>query len=272
MRSKKNILYRIIEILLVLIWLFPLVWMVITSLKYENEVVTRTFHFLPQNPTLYNYQKAFNSTYLLNWLLNSLFISLVTMIGTFLLDAPIAYAFAKLRFPGRNLLFWTVMAGMMVPFQVLIVPLYLMFNSFGIINTRIAAVLPRLAMPVGIFILRQFYAEIPSALEEAAFMDGASRFKIFRKIILPLGSSAGVTVVILAFINAWNDFLWPLIAINDSIKYTVTVGIANFQGTHGTEYALIMAGAVIASLPEFIFFLIFRRKIIDGIATTGIKE
>ena len=108
-------------------------------------------------------------------------------------------------------------------------------------------------------------------MEEAAFIDGAGRLRTFVRIILPLGKAAATTVIILAFINAWNDFLWPLIAINESQKYTITVGIANFQGTHGTQYSLIMAGAVIASIPELIFFLIFRRKIIDGIAMTGIK-
>ncbi len=271
MAARKKILPRILEILLIAVWVFPLAWMVITSLKYENEVVTRAFTFLPANPTLYNYIEAFGSTYILRWLLNSLIISLVTMAATFILDAPIAYAFAKIRFPGRSILFWLVMAGMMVPFQVLIVPLYLQFNSYGIINTLTAAILPRLAMPIGIFILRQFYEGIPDALEEAAFIDGAGRLRTFTRIILPLGKSAATTVIILAFINAWNDFLWPLIAINDSVRYTITVGIANFQGTHGTEYALIMAGAVIASVPELIFFLIFRRKIIDGIAMTGLK-
>ena len=135
MRNKKAIIYRILEVLLLLIWVFPLVWMVITSLKFENEVVTRNFTFLPENPTLQNYIDAFQSTYILQWLLNSLIISLVTMVATFILDAPIAYAFAKIRFPGRNILFWAVMAGMMVPFQVLIVPLYLQFNSYGLVNT-----------------------------------------------------------------------------------------------------------------------------------------
>lgn len=271
MKEKRKIIYRILEVLLILIWIFPLVWMVITSLKYENEVVTRSFTFLPANPTLHNYINAFSSTYILKWMLNSICISVITMVLTFILDAPIAYAFAKIRFPGRNILFWTVMAGMMVPFQVLIVPLYLQFNSYGIINTLTAAILPRLAMPIGIFILRQFYEGIPDALEEAAFIDGAGRFTTFTRIILPVGKAAATTVIILTFINTWNDFLWPLIAISDSVKYTITVGIANFQGTHGTEYALIMAGAVIASIPELIFFLIFRRRIIDGIAMTGIK-
>lgn len=273
-RTKKKIswvLLRILEVFLILCWIFPLIWLVITSLKLEGEVVTKNFTFWPQHPTFANYTKAFTSTYILNWMWNSLVVSTVTMLLTVAVDAPIAYAFAKINFKGKNVLFWSVMAGMMVPFQVLIVPLYLQFNSYGMVNTLTAALLPRVAMPIGIFILKQFFEDIPSALEEAAFIDGANRFTIFRRIILPLGKASITTVVILSFINAWNDFLWPLIVINDTVKYTITVGIANFQGTQGTQYSLIMAGAAIASLPQIVFFLIFRKQIIEGIAMSGIK-
>lgn len=272
--SRRNVNKAIslfISLLFIIIWIFPLVWLVITSLKNEGEVVTKTFYFWPQNPTVSNYIKAFTSTYILRWMLNSLFVSTATMMLTIIVDCPIAYALSKIRFKGREILFWLIMASMMVPFQVLIVPLYLQFNRFGLINSFWAVILPRVALPIGIFILKQFYEEIPSALEEAAFIDGASRFKVFSHLILPLGKAALTTVVILSFINAWNDFLWPLIVINDTVKYPITIGIANFQGTHGTQYSLIMAGAVIASLPQLIFFLIFRRKIIEGIAMTGIK-
>lgn len=269
-RTRRTIGTILLSILL-LIWFFPFVWMVFTSLKIENEVVTKVFHFFPQNPTLANYIKAFSHSKILRWMLNSAITSSMAMILTIVVDAPIAYAFAKIRFKGRSVLFWAVMAGMMVPFQVLIIPLYLQFNSYGLINTMAAVYLPRVALPIGIFIMKQFFEGIPDALEEAAFIDGASRFKVFSSVILPLGKTAFATVIILSFINCWNDFLWPLIAINDTDKYTITVGIANFQGTHGTQYSLIMSGAVIACIPQFIFYLFFRKKIIAGIAMTGIK-
>jgi len=266
-----KITVRAIEVVLLTIWIFPLVWLVITSIQLESDVISTSLRLWPQNPTLENYRKAFNSTQILNWMANSVIISFSTMILTLLVDAPIAYAFAKIKFPGKEILFWIVMAGMMVPFQVLIIPLYQQFNAFGIVNTLAGATLPRLALPVGIFILKQFFEGIPTALEEAAFIDGANRYRIFATIIVPLGKAAMATVIILSFINAWNDFLWPLIVINDTAKYTITVGIANFQGTHGTDYALIMSGALIASIPQFIFYAFFRKKIIAGIAMSGIK-
>ncbi|PKL12826.1 MAG: carbohydrate ABC transporter permease [Spirochaetae bacterium HGW-Spirochaetae-8] len=268
---RRKPLTRAIELLLIAAWIFPLVWLFLTSIQLESDVVTSTLRLLPANPTWGNYAKAFGSTEILQWIVNSVIVATVTMTITLVIDAPIAYAFAKIQFPGKNILFWAVMAGMMVPFQVLIIPLYQQFNTYGLIDTLTGALLPRLAVPVGIFILKQFFEGIPSVLEEAAFIDGANRYRIFATIIMPLGKAAVATVVILSFINAWNDFLWPLVVINDTLKYTITVGIANFQGTHGTDYALIMSGALIASVPQFVFYAFFRKKIIAGIAMTGIK-
>lgn len=267
----KNIILRSLEVILLIIWIFPLVWMVITSIQLESDVISESLRLWPENPTFENYQKAFRSTQILRWMLNSVVISISAMVLTLIVDAPIAYAFAKIDFPGKQILFWAVMAGMMVPFQVLIIPLYQQFNAFGIVNTLAGTMLPRLALPVGIFILKQFFEGIPTALEEAAFIDGANRYRVFGSIILPLGKAAMATVVILSFISAWNDFLWPLIIVSDTAKYTITVGIANFQGTHGTDYALIMSGALIASIPQFIFYAFFRKRIIEGIAMSGIK-
>ena len=267
----KNIILRSLEVILLIIWIFPLVWMVITSIQLESDVISESLRLWPENPTFENYQKAFRSTQILRWMLNSVVVSISAMVLTLIVDAPIAYAFAKIDFPGKQILFWAVMAGMMVPFQVLIIPLYQQFNAFGIVNTLAGTMLPRLALPVGIFILKQFFEGIPTALEEAAFIDGANRYRVFGSIILPLGKAAMATVVILSFISAWNDFLWPLIIVSDTAKYTITVGIANFQGTHGTDYALIMSGALIASIPQFIFYAFFRKRIIEGNAMSGIK-
>lgn len=253
------------------LWLLPLFWLVVTSLKAEQDVMTDRLALFTVAPSLVNYIKAINDTDIKTWLMNSFIVASSTTVLTLFLDSTMAYVLSRFRFRGRESLLLFILAGMMVPFEVIIIQLYLEFNALGILNKLIAVVLPRLALPIGVFILTQFFKGIPEALEEAAYMDGASRFRIFGSIILPLGKSAVFVVAILAFIGAWNDFLWPLVAISDSMKYTITVGIANFQGTHGTEYALIMAGAAIASIPLILVYLVFKRNIIKGIAMTGIK-
>ncbi|HWP68265.1 MAG TPA: carbohydrate ABC transporter permease [Rectinemataceae bacterium] len=257
--------------LLFALWLLPLFWLVITSLKAEQDVMTDHLSLFSVAPSFVNYVKAFGGTEIRKWFMNSVIVASCTTFFTLFLDSTMAYALSRIKFRGRNALLLFILAGMMVPFEVIIIQLYLEFNALGILNSLAAVILPRLALPIGVFILTQFFKGIPEALEEAAYMDGASRFLIFRAIILPLGKSALFVVAILSFVNAWNDFLWPLVSISDSAKYTITVGIANFQGTHGTEYALIMAGAVIASIPLVAMYLVFKQNIVKGIAMTGIK-
>lgn len=255
----------------IFLWVAPVLWLGVTSLKTEQDVVVDRLALFTKAPTLVNYASAFGKTEIGRWLLNSAIIATVTTILTVAIDSMIAYALSRIPFRGRKALFLFVLAGMMVPSEALIIQLYLEFNALGLINTLTAAILPRLALPVGVFILTQFFKGIPAALEEAAYIDGAGRLRVFADVILPCGKAALVTVMILSFITAWNDFLWPLVVASDSIKYTITVGIANFQGTHGTQYSLIMAGALIASLPQIILFLAFRDQIVKGIAMTGIK-
>lgn len=267
----KKAVLNFLFIIVLAVWLFPLFWLVVTSLQNEQDVMGDALNLLPARPTLVNYIKAFSSTDIFTWLFNSFVVSVLTTLGTLVLDMPIAYALARIPFKGRRIVFWLVMAAMMIPFQVILIPLYLQFNQYGLLNTLAGVMLPRLALPIGVFIIKQFYEGVPAALEEAAFIDGASRFTTFIQIMVPLGKAAMVTTIIISFINAWNDFLWPLISVSDSIKYTITVGIANFQGTHGTEYAMIMAGAFIASVPQFIFYALFRKQIVAGLAMTGIK-
>lgn len=267
----KKLVGGAVLVLFLVFWLVPIAWLMITSLKLERDVVTEHFTVFSSLPTLVNYLKAFQRTEISRWMRNSVVVSVVTTLLSVFLSSTIAYALSRIRFPGRNAIFIFVLAGMMVPFEAIIIQLYLEFNAMGLINTLTAMIAPRLAIPVGVFILTQFFQGIPSALEEAAYMDGASRFVIFRSVILPMGKAAMVTVMILSFINAWNDFLWPLVVASQSTRYTITVGIANFQGTHGTEYSLIMAGSVIASVPQILVFLFFREYIVKGIAMTGIK-
>lgn len=271
MKRLIDISMKFFIILLILLWFAPLVWLVATSLKSENTVITEKLSLI-FSPTLINYKKAFSSTLLGRWMLNSLYVAILTTLSTVCIDSAMAFVLARIQFRGRKALFIFILAGMMIPFEVLIIQLYLEFTTLGLANTLIAVILPRLALPIGVFILSQYFKAIPLVLEEAAVIDGATRFTIFRSIILPLSKSAIFAVAIISFINAWNDFLWPLVAISSSEKYTITVGIANFQGTHGTEYSLIMAGAVLASVPQIIMYMLFKKNIVKSIAMTGIKE
>jgi multiple sugar transport system permease protein/raffinose/stachyose/melibiose transport system permease protein len=268
---KRRPFLTVIVALAIVICLAPTLWLVVTSLKAEKDVIVDHPAIFTTAPTIVNYANAFRNTGIARWLLNSLIVSAAATLITLAADAMIAYALSRIRFRGSKALLIFVLAGMMVPFEALIIQLYLEFNYLGMIDTLMAVILPRLALPIGVFILVQFFNGIPAALEEAAYIDGAGRWRIFWSVILPLGKAALVTVIILSFINAWNDFLWPLVAVSESAKYTITVGIANFQGTHGTEYSLIMAGALIASAPQFALFLGFRDQIVKGIAMTGIK-
>ena len=266
----KKTLSRLFVIFSLVLWAFPVLWLVVTSLKSENDVMTEHLR-LAFSPNFVNYVKAFNGTPIGAWMLNSTIVATVTTLLTLFLDSTMAYALARIRFKGNRALFIFILAGMMVPFEVLIIQLYLEFNALGLVNTLAAVIAPRLALPIGVFILMQFFKAIPSALEEAAYIDGASRFAVFKSIIIPLSKSALFAVAILSFVNAWNDFLWPLVVVSTSEKYTVTIGIANFQGTHGTEYSLIMAGAVIASIPQIAMYMLFKKNIVKSIALTGIK-
>jgi multiple sugar transport system permease protein/raffinose/stachyose/melibiose transport system permease protein len=267
----KKIIGKIALIIILFVWVVPFLWLVITSLKTEKDVMTDHLALFSAPPTFANYEKAFGKTSIGEWLVNSFIVASVTTALTLFLDSTMAFVLTRIKFRGRNVLFLFVLSGMMVPFEVLIIQLYLQFNAMGLVNTLAAVIIPRLALPIGVFILAQFFRGIPVALEEAAYMDGAGRFTVFYAIIIPLAKSALFAVAILSFVNAWNDFLWPLVVISETAKYTVTVGIANFQGTHGTEYSLIMAGAVLASVPEVVMFLLFRKNIVKGIAMTGIK-
>jgi multiple sugar transport system permease protein len=182
-----------------------------------------------------------------------------------------AYAFARLKFPGRDLIFSVVLATLMVPGQVTIIPLYLFFNDIYLLDTYSAVILPRVAAAIGVFMLRQFFLGIPKDLEDAARIDGCSRYSIFVRIILPLARPAMAALAIFTFVWSWNDFMWPLIALPSKEMYTLPVGISTLVGYYARDWGMQMAGAFIASAPVLVLFLFFQREFIQGIAMTGLK-
>jgi multiple sugar transport system permease protein len=254
----------------------PLIWMLETSFKPEGEVMSATPHWIPAHPTLDNYKSLFSSEHVeefpvVRWFLNSVAISLAATFLVLVVASSAAYAFARLKFRGREALFLVVLATMMVPGQVMVIPVFLIVQKLGMFNSYPGIVLPGLGGAFGVFLLRQFFLQLPIELEEAAYIDGAGYFTVFRRIILPLSKPALATLAIFTFMASWNDFVWPLIITDDVSMRTLPVGLTIFQGRYTLEYGLTMAAAAITTAPMIVAFLFFQKRITEGIALQGLK-
>jgi multiple sugar transport system permease protein len=251
--------------------LFPFLWMLMTSLKPEPEVITFPPHLFPRHFTIQAYKDVWSQIEFGRLFLNSVIFAGGVTLVSLILDSLTAYALARLRFPGRELIFWLIIATLMVPFQVLLVPVFLQVFDLHLLNTYAGLIIPRATNGFGIFLLRQFFMSIPRDFDEAARLDGAGEFYIFRKITLPLSLPALATLGIFHFTFNWNDFLWPLIITTNDDMRTLPAGLAVFSGQHETQYNLMMAGAALTLLPLLIAFLFLQRYFIRGIALTGLK-
>ena len=259
------------------VWLVPTLWMVSLSLQ-PNEVLARTtsstaLGLVPLPFTLENYADlfAFGSTPW--WFLNSLIVAGGMTAGVLLVSAPAGYAFARLHFPGKTALVALVLLGLMIPEQAVFIPLYTMFADWGWHNSYQALMLPRIAVPIGVFLMMQFFRALPQDIEEAARVDGATHLQVFARIALPLARPAMVTLAILTFLYAWNDYLWPLVSAQRPEMFTITLGLASLQSNFAQSEGLgrVMASGVIASLPVVILFLIFQRYVVQAMSVGGSK-
>jgi multiple sugar transport system permease protein len=257
--------------LLVLAWVIPIVWMFITSIKPGGSAVTVLGQLFKPPFTLGNYEYVLNNASVWRWTWNSLYIAIVTTVLTIVLTSLAAFALSRLKFIGRNFIFWLIIAGLMVPVEAKIVPLFQIMVDFGLINSYSSIILPSLAAPLGVFILKQFYDAIPNDLIEAAKIDGAGWFRIYWGIFLPLSRSSMAALGIFTFVTSWNNFLWPLLAVNEEKMFTLPVGIPTFQSAYTAELMIPMAANVLASLPAILIFILFQKHIIKGITMTGIK-
>jgi multiple sugar transport system permease protein len=253
------------------IWLIPFAWAADTAIKPEKETTIFPVTWIPSHVTFAAFGEVLRTGGLPRWYLNSVIISTVATAMTVVLASLAAYAFSQIHFRGRWLLFWLVMAGIMVPGQVLIVPLFMMMNTLNLVDSYAGVILPQIASPIAVFVLKQFFDGIPHELGEAAVMDGCSRFRIYWQIWMPLSRAAIAAVSIFTFVWTWNNFLWPLIVITSTSMMPLSVGLATVQSSFGLRYAQIMASAVLAALPILVVFVIFQRQIVQGIAGTGIK-
>ena len=252
-----------------LLWLVPLAWALDTALK-PNAETTRTTWAI-SDPTLDAFSRVLRDTDILTWFGSSLFISTLTAVGTVLVASLAAYALSRMRFRYRNVVFWLVLAGIMIPGQVLIVPWFREFDALGLLNTWWAVSLPQIPTAIAVFIFKQFFDGLPRELEEVARMDGAGYLRIYRKIIMPLARPAVAAVAIFTFVTSWNDLLWPLLVLSNPDIMTVPVGLATVQGSFGIRYADTMASAVLGAIPLVAVFLLFQRHIVEGIAGSGLK-
>lgn len=273
LRGTTDMLILGATIVFAIIWLLPIVWVVTLSLKPNDVLMRSTAGLLPIPFTLDNYIGLMKLDTVPHWLVHS-FVVAILMTGLVLVVSSMAgYAFARLDFPFKKTLFLVMVAGLMVPEQSVFIPLHTMFAGWGLHNTYFALTMPRVAVPIGVFLMMQFFRSVPKELEEAAALDNASRLTIFLKIMLPLSVPAMTTLGLFTFIFAWNDFLWPLVSATKADMYTVTLGLASVQSNFAFTNGLgsVMASAVFASLPVVVLFLIFQRLIVAGVAMSAGK-
>jgi multiple sugar transport system permease protein len=263
--------WHLVLVPVALLFATPFVQMFLTSLTPASEINRFPPRFFPSSLTLDGYATLFRDSEVLLWTGNTILVSVVAVVSHLVLCSLAGYGFARLKFPGRQVGFLLIVATIMIPTQLLMVPTYVMFARVGLIDTLAAAMVPWLASVFGIFLMRQFFLSLPAELEEAAELDGCSRWGTFWRIILPLARPALATLAIFTLLSSWNDLVWPLIAISDDHAFTVQLGIANFQGTRRTEWSLLMAGNVVATLPLVVFFLLAQRHFLATMTMSGLK-
>jgi len=253
--------------------LAPFLFAFTSSFKTENQVLATPPTLIPQPVTLHSYQFIFsNGDFPFgNYIINSLVYALGTAALNVVLAALAGYAFGRMEFPGKGFFYALTLAVLIIPAQLIIIPKFLIAYTLGLTNTLWGLIVPAAVTPVAVLLMTQFLKTLPRELEESAMIDGAGRLRIFWQIIFPLIRPAIVTVALLQFQGAWNDFLWPLLVMSSKYNYTLTVGLAFFKGTHYTEFSLLLAGAAINVLPLVIIFFIFQRYFISGISTAGLS-
>lgn len=270
-RVGQVILYALLIIIAVTA-LTPLIWMLSASFMPTGQASTFPPSFVPERPTFEHYVSLFTRLNLSRYLFNSAFLSIAVTLISLLVNSMAGYAFAKYRFRGREPIFKLLVTSMVIPAQVTMLPLFLMLNKMGFINTYMGVIIPGMAGIFGIFLIRQYALSIPDSLIEAARIDGASDFRIYWSLVLPLCKPILITLAIFTFMGTWNDFLWPLIVMTDDSMYTLPVAIANLSGEHVQDTELMMAGSVITIAPVLILFSIVQKYYISGIMAGGLKE
>jgi multiple sugar transport system permease protein len=252
-----------------LIWLIPVAWAIDTALKPNAETTHVTWGI--DNPTFAAFARVFQETDMVNWYVSSFITSALTALVVVVTASMAGFALSRMRFRYKNVAFWFILIGIMIPGQVLIVPHFRQFDIVHLLNTYWAVILPQIPTAIAVFIFKQFFDGLPRDLDDAAKVDGASYMRIYRTVALPLARPAVAAVAIFTFVTTWNNLLWPLLVLSNPKIMTVPVGMATVQGNFGIRYADTMATAVLGALPLIAVFLLFQRHIVQGIAGTGLK-
>lgn len=270
LKLSRIILYAVL-IIITLAMFVPFAWMLSASLKLDKDVFTFPIDWIPRNPRWQNYLDIWRKIPLGTFVMNTAKLTVIVTILQLLTSSFAAYAFAKLEFKHRNLLFLAYIATIAVPWQVYMVPQFIMMRSFGLNDSHLAIIFLQAFSAFGVFLMRQFYQSIPDELCEAARIDGMSEYKIYSKIMLPLSKPAMSTLLIFTFVGTWNDFLGPMIYLKTEAKKTIQIGLRMFITQYSSEYGLIMAASVLSLIPVLIVFLTLQKYFVEGIASTGIK-
>ena len=275
MKNKNTITKIIIYVLLILvvaITVLPFIWMLSASIKSDREVFQMNpFVLIPENPKWDNYLKVWTRIPYATFLKNTFLLTVVVTVLQLFTSSFAAYAFSKLAFHGKKKLFLAYISTIAMPWQVYMVPQFLMMRKMGLNDTLLAMVVLQAFSAFGVFLMRQFYMGIPDSLCEAARIDGMSEFQIYKRIMLPLSKPALATLTIFTFVGIWNDYLGPTIYLKSEAKKTIQIGLQRFIGQYSSEYGLIMAGSVISLIPVLIVFLCLQKYFVEGIATSGVK-
>ncbi|MFC9916885.1 carbohydrate ABC transporter permease [Agromyces binzhouensis] len=266
----RSVLLHVVMVLGALAMFFPFYWTVVTSLS-PGSGLGSTPSIVPADPSIEAYQRLFADLPFARVVGNSLLLATVTTLAQLFTSATAAYAFSRLPFRGRTVVFGIYLATMMIPLQVLVVPLFAELRAWGLVDTYLGALLPTLAAAFGVFLLRQAMNQVPVELDEAAALDGAGHFRIFWTVILPNIRPALATLAVFAFMGSWNSFLWPLVVLRSPELQTLPVALAGLQGQYTTQWDIVMAGSVVSILPMLAIYLFAQKYVIQGVANTGIK-
>jgi len=268
-RAYKRVLATGAIALVAAVFLVPFYWLLVSSLRQPDRIFADAGNFLPSAPTLQNFQGLFEGTPIVTWFTNSLILAAGSALGSMVVVTMAAYALARIKFPFRNTIFVGILASQMLPFHLLLIPLFLLMINLSLIDTYLGVIVPLLAHPFGLFYMRQYMLGLPQDVFDAAKVDGASDYRIFFQVVIPMVKPALATLAIIFSLEQWNDLLWPLIVMRSESKYPLSVGIATLTGLYRPRWDLVMTASVVAVVPIMILFFLLRKKFIGGLGQLG---